>query len=74
LASATAASLAGLRAIRACNQGQIRLLPRRMCWIRAVAPPTSTLRSISSPAWAITPSLFLPAVEWFFGVSLENAL
>lgn len=41
--------------------------------MRAVAPTTSTLRSISSPARVVTPSLFLPAVEWFFGVSPSQA-
>ena len=38
------------------------------CWITAVAPATSTLRKLSSPARVILPSRVLPAVEWSFGV------
>src|SRR5580698_1284991 len=33
------------------------------CWMTAVAPATSTLRSISSPARVILPIRVLPAVE-----------
>ena len=36
-------------------------------------PPPARCRSISSPARVITPSRFLPAVEWFFGVSPSQA-
>lgn len=39
----------------------------------AVAPATKTRLSISSPARVITPSRFLPAVEWFFGVKPSQA-
>ena len=42
-------------------QGQA--LPRRTCWITAVAPTTSTLRKASSPARVMPPSRVLPAVE-----------
>ena len=37
--------------------------PFLACWITAVAPDTSTLRNISSPARVILPSLVLPPVE-----------
>jgi hypothetical protein len=45
---------------------QLRRLARRpflACWITAVLPATSTLRSISSPARVILPIRVLPAVE-----------
>jgi len=62
LASATAASFGDLRLRSAASQGEARPL-RRACWITAVAPTTSTLRSASPPARVMTPSLTLPAVE-----------
>ena len=68
LASATAASFGGLRAIRSSSQRECRPRPLRACWITAVAPATRTLRKASSPARVITPSRVLPAVEWSFGV------
>src|SRR3981081_3851372 len=67
LASATAASFGGLRLSSASSQGDPR--PCLACLITAVAPATSTLRSISSPARVILPSRGLPAGEWAFGVS-----
>ena len=62
LASATAANFGGLRLRSSTSQGDPRPL-RRTCWITAVAPTTSTLRKVSSPARVMTPSLTLPAVE-----------
>jgi hypothetical protein len=62
LASATAASFGDLRLSSAVSQGDALPL-RRACWITEVAPTTSTLRNVSSPARVITPSLTLPAVE-----------
>ena len=47
--------------------------PRRVCQITAVAPTTSRLRRVSSPARVIRPSRVLPAVEWSFGVSPSQA-
>src|SRR5256886_15392999 len=67
LASATAASLGGLRFSSATSQGDGRPRPRRTCWITAVAPATNRLRKTSSPARAILPSLVLPAVGGAFG-------
>src|SRR5882762_1792178 len=62
LASAIAASFGDdLRASSASSQGDARPRPRRACWITAVAPATSTLRNISSPARVIVPSRVLPA-------------
>src|SRR2546427_10956297 len=61
LASATAASLGGLRFSSATSQGDGRPRPRRTCWITAVAPATNRLRKTSSPARAILPSLVFPA-------------
>src|SRR5439155_15967021 len=63
LANATATSLAGLRLRRSSNQGGEYPRPFSACWITAVAPATSTLRNVSSPARLITPSRVLPAVE-----------
>src|SRR6202051_1858119 len=73
LASATAASLGGLRFSRASSQGDGRPRPFRTCWITAVAPATNSLRKTSSPARVILPSLVLPAVEWSLGVSPSQA-
>src|SRR2546430_3326463 len=73
LASATAASLGGLRFSSATSQGDGRPRPRRTCWITAVAPATNRLRKTSSPARVILPSLVLPAVGWAFGVSPSPA-
>src|SRR5437762_13990995 len=69
LASATAASLGGLRFSSATSQGDGWPRPRRTCWITAVAPATNRLRKTSSPARVILPSLVLLAVERSFGVS-----
>src|SRR5256885_15895760 len=66
LASATAASLGGLRFSSATSQGDGRPRPRRTCWITAVAPATNRLRKTSSPARGILPSLGLPAGGWGF--------
>src|SRR2546429_2776813 len=66
LASATAASLGGLRFSSATSQGDGRPRPRRTCWITAVAPATNRLRKTSSPARVILPSLVLPAGGWAF--------
>jgi hypothetical protein len=71
LASAMAASLGDLRFSSSASHGdgwppvrcQGQALPRRTCWITAVAPTTSTLRKASSPARVIAPSRVLPAVE-----------
>src|SRR2546423_10973237 len=73
LASATAASLGGLRFSSATSQGDGWPRPRRTCWITAVAPATNRLRKTSSPARVILPSLVLPAVEWALGVSPRHA-
>src|SRR2546429_1049366 len=73
LASATAASLGGLRFSSATSQGDGRPRPRRTCWITAVAPATNRLRKTSSPARVILPSLVLPAGGWAFGVSPSPA-
>src|SRR5438045_9026506 len=73
LASATAASLGGLRYSSATSQGDGWPRPRRTCWITAVAPATNRLRKTSSPARVILPSLVLPAVEWSLGVSPSQA-
>src|SRR5256886_5317235 len=73
LASATAASLGGLRFSSATSQGDGRPRPRRTCWITAVAPATNRLRKTSSPARVILPSLVLPAGEWAFGGSPSQA-
>src|SRR2546430_3826950 len=73
LASATAASLGGLRFSSATSQGDGRPRPRRTCWITAVAPATNRLRKTSSPARVILPSLVLPAVEGALGVTPSQA-
>src|SRR5258707_13486901 len=73
LASATAACFGVLRLSNSANQADGFVLPRRTCWISAVAPTISVLRSISSPARVITPRRVLPAVEGFFGVSPSQA-
>src|SRR5256886_12760846 len=73
LASATAASLGGLRFSSATSQGDGRPRPRRTCWITAVAPATNRVRKTSSPARVILPSLVLPAVGWAFGGSPSPA-
>src|SRR5450631_2884627 len=52
-----------LRDSSARSQGEGRPRPSFACWITAVAPATSTLRNISSPARVILPSRSLPAVE-----------
>ena len=49
------------------------LVPRLVRQMTAVAPTTSRLRSVSSPARVIRPSLVLPAVEWSFGVRPSQA-
>ncbi len=70
LASAIAASFGGLRASKLVSHGIARLVvPRRAVLTTEVAPTTSKLRSVSSPARVIRPSRVLPAVEWSFGVS-----
>src|SRR2546430_10055922 len=73
LASATAASLGGLRFSSATSQGDGRPRPRRTCWITAVAPATNRLRKTSSPARVILPSLVLPAVGRALGGSPSQA-
>src|SRR5882757_6261573 len=50
-----------------------RPLPRRVCQMTAVAPTTSRLRKVSSPARVIAPSFCLPAVEWSLGVRPSQA-
>src|SRR2546429_1127185 len=69
LASATAASLGGLRFSSATSQGDGRPRPRRTCWITAVAPATNRLRKTSAPARVILPSLVFPAGGAAFGGS-----
>jgi hypothetical protein len=68
LASATAATLGGLRLSSSTSHGEG--LPRLLlaCWMQVVAPLTSTARKRSSPARVMPPSLCLPAVEWSLGV------
>ncbi len=68
LASATAATLGGLRLSSSTSHGEG--LPRLFlaCWMQVVAPLTSTARKRSSPARVMPPSLCLPAVEWSLGV------
>src|SRR5258708_4756569 len=73
LASATAASLGGLRLTSATSHGEGRPRPLRTCWITEVAPATNTLRKASSPAFVIAPSRPLPAVECSFGVIPSQA-
>src|SRR6202790_3980864 len=73
LASATAASFGGLRFSKAISQGDGGPRPCLPSWIPAVAPATSTLRNLSSPARVILPSRVLPAVEWSFGVRPSQA-
>src|SRR2546429_2674520 len=73
LASATAASLGGLRFSSATSQGDGWPRPRRTCWITAVAPATNRLRKTSSPARVILPSLVLPAVGGALGGSPSPA-
>ena len=63
LASATAASFGGLRLSRSSSQRDGRPRALRACWTTAVAPATSRLRNISSPARVILPSLVLPPLE-----------
>src|SRR6267142_1041706 len=72
LASATAASLGGLRFSSSTSHGegwppvpcQGQALPRRTCWITAVAPTTSTLRKASSPARVMPPSAGRRVILW----------
>ena len=45
------------------SQGEWLVRPRLTCWMTEVAPATSTLRSVSSPARVMPPSRCLPAVE-----------
>jgi len=74
LASATAATLRGLRCNRARNQSVICLLPgRTAAWITEVAPMTSRTRNRSLPARLMPPIRCLPPVECSFGVSPTQA-
>src|SRR2546430_15504199 len=61
LASATAASLGGLRFSSATSQGDGWPRPRRTCWITAGAPSTNKPPKTSSPARGILASPGLPA-------------
>jgi hypothetical protein len=65
LANATATSLGAFR-LNSCVSHAARApppRPLRTCLTAEVAPTTSTLRKVSSPARVMTPSLTLPAVE-----------
>ena len=63
LASATAASLGGLRLTSDTSQGGAPALPRLTCWMTEVAPHMKSDLSVSSPARVILPGLALPPVE-----------
>src|SRR5258708_20317947 len=73
LASATAATLGGLRLSNSTSHGEG--LPRLFlaCWMQVVAPLTSTARKRSSPARVMPPSLCLPAVQLSLGVRPSQA-
>src|SRR5579863_2659005 len=71
LASATAASLFGLRASKLSNQGEA--WPALAKRIRAVAPSTKSLRKVSSPWRLIFPGRRRPPVEFSLGVIPSQA-
>ena len=73
LASATAASLRGLRASKASSQGEASLAPGRTWRITALAPTTSRVRSRRLPARLMRPSRVLPPVECCRGVRPRKA-